>query len=158
MEYPTVGAAGSAARADAAASAGVLVSAPAYAPAIVPPSMPRMRPTTTAMAPTSESAPATTSIVGQPRRSDEKKWVPETTPTVYVKSTRPNVPMTSGISRSTSAEAAHAETPRAANSTAAGPRCTPLTRTWPSAAPNASNTARRRRGCSARRVKIELTR
>ena len=143
-----MGAAGSAARADAAARAGVFVRAPAKAPATVPEESPRARPSPTARAATRAKEPATTSIVGHPFRSEVKKWVPDTTPTVYVKRISPKVPTTSGISRSTPAAAAQAETPSAAKRTAAGPRCTPATRTCPTAAPSARSTARRRSGWS----------
>ena len=56
-------------------------------------------------------------------------------PTVYVKSTRPSVPMTCGTSSLTSAAAAAADTAMAPKRTAAGPMLIPATRTDPTTAP-----------------------
>ena len=107
-------------------------------------------PMTTAMPPTRASAPATTSMVGQPRRSEAKKWGARHDTDRVREQHQPEGADHLGDLEVDPAAADQAETPSAANSTAAGPRRTPAIRTcpWPpraSAAPRGGAEGTRRR-------------
>ena len=134
----------------AAASAGVLVMAPAKVPAIRAGPVPSRRPTPTAT-PAAATRITRRMASGPPAvRSTWKKLGPELTPIAKVKMARPSVPSGAGISRATPSAVDQAANAMPTKSTAAAPRPTPLTLTCPTSIPRPMRTNSTRTGLSAR--------
>ena len=136
----------------AAASAGVLVSAPAKVPAIWAESMPRAWPSPRpALAARTKKSSMSARGPAAVRRT-WKKLGPDWMPMAKVKIASPSVPRGPGIVISTCCEIPQAARAMPAKRTAAAPRLTPRTLIWPTSMPIPMSKKRTRTGFSARCV------